>query len=139
MSVIRRSTRLENPDRLKSIFIKLFYFLRLFQSDFYTLRIQCQCKEINKIFCCVTLHFYDLYNYRGSQMDPFFNMLYCVSFRFMRQMEEIHEPMSLLIKKKMFCYRKVYEQYREKSWGTNQWPRYLGRDILNIISSYLYG
>jgi hypothetical protein len=98
-----------------------------------------RCKESNKIYWSVTLHFYDLFDCRGCQMDVFFYTLYKTSFRFLREMEEIQDSKYLqLLKKRILPYRKVYESYREKQWGTNQWTSYLGRDILNIISSYLY-
>ena len=139
MSIIRKSTRLENRERLRNIFTKFLIDVRFFINVCQTSNISPRCRESNKLYRMVTLHFYDLYNYLGCHVNKFFYTLYDVSFRYLRDMVELKDHKSLqLLKKTIIPYRKVYEKYREESWSTNQWSRYLSRDILNIISSYVY-
>ena len=155
MSVLRRSKRLSVSnyrfgrfrlyEKAISLIRKNIDLFLLSTSGFS--RPDGKCKRLIKLYHLFSFYFYDIaiYSISTNVIERLFYKAYIESFRFLSEIdlmikegEFINFRDSQMLKKKIFRYRKEYELFREKQWRSKLWVIELPRDILNIISSYIY-
>ena len=152
MSVLRRSKRL-------SVSNYRFSRFRLYEKAISLIRKHLdlllsslspsdgKCKRLIKMYHLFLFYFYDIATYCVSKklIEEIFHTAYTQSFHYLLEIdlaikegESITSRVSEILKKKIFRYRKEYELFREKKWSTKLWAIEPPREILNIISSYVY-
>lgn len=106
------------------------------------------CDLLEKIYKLMTANFALITTYDNMIGAPrLWHMMYNKSFDYLSQVyvaiqkksPKVHPFHMTKLKKVFFGYRKKYEEFRMREWALKQWRVYLPVEMLNIISSYLFG